>query len=519
MGYNSKKQGTGSNEEFEAFLSEENKYTSPLDVLAATFDDIQSPSSSISNKRSAEDFNYVDGSDEKYYIDYEGENLFIDSTDWRKSHLLKGQVFSGFYMFVLVGLCDQAIGTLIPEFQSHYEINDIQISMLYFAAILGYMIMAFLNQVSHNSLGFKGVMTLGSASMTFCCLILSFKPSYPLFVMVYVFNGIGVGLLDASFNFMLGGLVDSNELLGILHGCYGLGCLISPVLITSLLQKQTGPWSWNQVYMLLCTYGAIGTILIIILFRDETVKKYRYVLMVKNNKSAKLAISKNNDLEMNNFDVHSDNESIDENSINSDLATMTQSLKSKLIWVFAMSLMIYVGGETAFGAWLITFLMRIKKFAYKHSSYMATSFWLGLTTGRMTLGFVTSKYFKNELLANMVYVAWSAAGFLIFWLLAFLSTDYILFAVVFLTGLGVGPIFPTTIVTALKILPAKYHTAGVGFICAFGGSGGAIIPFLVGLIADTSSFGLRIFPLMILSMFIILSAIWGGLFKRYASKF
>ena len=68
-----------------------------------------------------------------------------------------------------------------------------------------------------------------------------------------------------------------------------------------------------------------------------------------------------------------------------------------------------------------------------------------------------------------------------FWILTFIETStllvIVLFLVVLVTGIAIGPIFPTTIVSLVNILPAKYQTSGIGFICAFGGGGGAEFHF------------------------------------------
>ena len=71
---------------------------------------------------------------------------------------------------------------------------------------------------------------------------------------------------------------------------------------------------------------------------------------------------------------------------------------------FALILFIYVGGEAAFAAWLVTFLLRIKNLDYKTASYMATTFWSGVTIGRIGLGFVTAHFFSSELWANLIYI-------------------------------------------------------------------------------------------------------------------
>ena len=96
-----------------------------------------------------------------------------------------------------------------------------------------------------------------------------------------------------------------------------------------------------------------------------------------------------------------------------------------------MILFIYVGGEAAFAAWLVTFLLRIKNLDYKTASYMATTFWSGVTIGRIGLGFVTAHFFSSELWANLIYILVSFLGCLLFWILTFIETSTLLVIVLF----------------------------------------------------------------------------------------
>lgn len=430
---------------------------------------------------------------EKYTVTYNGEEIVVDSADWRDSTLLKLQITASYCNFILFGLAEQTLGTIIPKLQEHYNIDDLNTGYIFLASVAGYFSMALLTEATHRRLGVRGVVILGTSCMTLGYLLLSTKPPFPLFIFCYILSGIGFGSLDAGLNGWMGNLVDLNQLLGILHGCYGIGCMISPPLITHLIDRKNNPWVWNNYYLVLSAIAASCLIFFSVVFRHETPGKYQFLVILKETRRS---------LEDKDADTESDSDA------GAELASLAQSLRSKLVWFFSIIMFVYVGAEVAFGAWLVTFLLRIKKLSYKVSSYMATTFWTGLTAGRICLGFVTAHYFHSELTANLAYIVLSLAGYILFCLFAFTKAYWLLFVIVFVTGLFVGPIFPTTIVASIEILPVKYHASGVGFICAFGGGGGAAVPFLIGLVAEASELGLRFYPFIITSLFGALLVAW-----------
>lgn len=452
----------------------------------------------------------------KYTTEFDNEIIYIDSSDWRDSNFLKFQIISGYLVFILFGLAEQTVGTLIPKFQEHYKINDIQASFVFLASVAGYFIMAFLSDLSHTNLGVKGVLVMGTVSMTFAYLGISTYPPFAAVVFLYIFHGVGLGSIDASLGMWMGKLVDSNEVLGILHGCYGIGCMISPTLITSLLERKTHPWAWPQYYLVLSCLGAGCVILMIVAFKNETPKKYRYTLMTSSKSTSEVELE----------DLSGDNGSgstsssppVDDDSLEHSSASFGEVVRSLQIWLFALFLFTYVGNEVAFGSWLISFLTRVKSLSYEESSHLTSTFWAGLTAGRIILGFVTLRVFNTELTANFAYTILTFLGYFSFWLMSLGLNTSLLYPVAFFTGCFVGPIFPTTIISLLKTLPAKYHTAGIGFICAFGGGGGAVIPFLIGLVAE-SPLGLDLFPVIISMIAGLNSFMWVVLIKKYGSNY
>jgi fucose permease len=47
---------------------------------------------------------------------------------------------------------------------------------------------------------------------------------------------------DAAFNAWVGVMASANEVLGLLHGFYGLGAVISPLIATTMITKGALPW-------------------------------------------------------------------------------------------------------------------------------------------------------------------------------------------------------------------------------------------------------------------------------------
>ena len=64
---------------------------------------------------------------------------------------------------------------------------------------------------------------------------------------------------------------------------------------------------------------------------------------------------------------------------------------ARVTWLCAFFLLGYVGIEVALGGWIVTFMTRVRHGPAFASGMTATGFWLGITVGRVALGFVTPR--------------------------------------------------------------------------------------------------------------------------------
>jgi fucose permease len=208
---------------------------------------------------------------------------------------------------------------------------------------------------------------------------------------------------------------------------------------------------------------------------------------------------------------------------NSTTGRTREALKNKVTWFFALFIFGYVGAEgmsylfensqskanvpVSLGGWIVTFMIKVRSANAFASGATATGFWGGMTVGRIGLSFLTSRL--GEFRAVLLYLGIAIVLELIFWLVPSLVVSAV--AVAFL-GMVMGPMFPTAIVLVTKLLPRSLHVGTIGFGTAFGGSGGAIFPFIVGAIAQAK--GVKTLQPIILVLLAAIAGLWICLPKK-----
>ena len=66
-------------------------------------------------------------------------------------------------------------------------------------------------------------------------------------------------MLDAAWNAWIGTMDQQNQVLGLLHGCYGLGATISPLIGTAMVTKgQLGWWTFYYIMAGLLTVELVA---------------------------------------------------------------------------------------------------------------------------------------------------------------------------------------------------------------------------------------------------------------------
>lgn len=143
------------------------------------------------------------------------------------------------------------------QLESYYNLSYTIVSLVFLSPLLGYATAAIVNERAHCAIGRRGVAFVSSLCHLIAYILNCVHPPYPVLVVSFIFAGLGNGLADSAWNAWIGNLDNANQLLGLLHGSYGVGAVISP-LIASLLVADAGlPWYYFYYIMVRYTLSTI----------------------------------------------------------------------------------------------------------------------------------------------------------------------------------------------------------------------------------------------------------------------
>ncbi|KAH9219983.1 MFS transporter [Leptodontidium sp. 2 PMI_412] len=386
---------------------------------------------------------------------------------WNSPSINKYRYLAANFGFIIMGMNDAAYGALIPYLEEYYNINYTVISLVFLAPFIGYSGAALLNNKVHMRFGQLGVAIISPTCKIIAYVVTCVHPPFPVLPIIFVLSGFGNGLEDGGWNAWIGNMENANELLGFLHGAYGLGATISPLIATAMVTK--GNLQWYMFYYIMLGVAVLELILCAWFFRSATGAAHRAAHPTNNDKTG--------------------------------MSRTREALKNPITWICALFLLFYVGVEVSLGGWLVTFMLKVRHGKAFESGLVVTGFWLGLTCGRVILGFVTGKI--GEKIAIAAYMVICVGLELCFWLIPNFIASAILAAWL---GFFLGPLFPAAIVVATKLLPRRLHVSAIGFAAAFGGGGAAVLPFAVGAIAQAK--GVSVLQPIVLAILVAILALW-----------
>lgn len=314
---------------------------------------------------------------------------------------------------------------------------------------------------------------------------------------------------DTTRNAWIGDMANPNEVLGFLHAFYGLGAAISPLIATAVITRAG--WRWYEFYYIMVGGALLEVIVLTTTFWRADGQAYNS----EHPQTADDSESSGNNTPTISTTVQTQEQpqtapkkwfsrrrANNTPKKKSDNRTL-EAIGNRVTWLVAGFLLLYVGVEVSIGGWTVTFMLNVRHVSRFSAGMTPTGFWLGITIGRLILGFVTARLFRSEKHAVATYMVISIALQLLFWLI---PQFYVSAVMVSFLGFFLGPLFPAAVVALTKLLPKKLHVAAVGFAAALGASGACVMPFAVGAIANAK--GVYVLQPIILACLVCTLVVW-----------
>jgi MFS transporter, FHS family, glucose/mannose:H+ symporter len=245
--------------------------------------------------------------------------------------------------------------------------------------------------------------------------------------------GLGLGLVMTSNSMLVGRIFTERRgvALSFLNLCWSVGATLSPLLIARLFDRVSAGFISTTLAVLSALFVAVPLL-----------GGFRRVVQ-------------------------------DDGRIRTPIGSVTPTIA-----YFGLLAFLYVGIESAIGNWMSTYASRVVAWDYTKSNLATACFWAALLLGRTAAPLILLWFAEVKLYLISLFGA--ASGVLV--LLAAHNAWLVLLAAA-ITGLGLAPVYPLTV----SLFMAKAgQPKSTGWVFAVSGFGGAILPWLTGIISSSA---------------------------------
>lgn len=354
------------------------------------------------------------------------------------------------------GLSDSAPGALIPYVETFYGIGYAIVSLIWIANAAGFIFAAFVTDLILSRLGRSKTHMLSEAFMASAYVVIASTPPFPVIVVAYFLMGFGNAINLALNNVFLANMADSTVILGIAQGSYGIGGIVAPIAATAMVSAGI---LWSRFYTI-----AIATRVVCFFFAGWAYRGYE----------------KEPTSEFSNTLQQVPGRQAATDGQTSKLRMLAHAINSRVTLIGALFIFAYQGAEVSESGWFISYLISYRGGDPARVGYVTSGFWAGITVGRFILTYLASR------MGEKLFVFAMGVGAIVFQLMSWLIPNIIGNAVsVAILGLLLGPVYPAATTVFMKLLPSNLQTMSISFIASAGSSGGAVVPFLTGLAAQS----------------------------------
>ena len=400
-----------------------------------------------------------------------------------KSKFLVGIIL---FVFFVISFLTNIIGPLVPDIINAYNLSLSMAAFLPFSFFLAYGVMSIPSGFLVEYIGEKKVMILAFLISSIGALAFSITPSYSFYILSLFLIGSGMAMLQVSINPLLrkiGGEKEFafNSVLGQLF--FGLASFISPLIYSYLiirLSVSIEPSNYMILFFKKITFPGLRWVSLYWIFAITSF--LMCVTLIFTNFPEKKKPGRETKEKLNNY-----------------LAI----IKNPMVILYFFGIFSYVGVEQGVANWISKFLEIYHSINPQILGAKIISYFWGL----MTLGTISGLFLLKLIDSRKILIFFTSASIISFLLAVFgpLKVSLILFPLV---GFFISTMWSIIISLALNST-SKDHGAFSGILVS-GIIGGAVIPLIIGILADFVGLKFGMTILLIPLLFILTIGFWSS---------
>lgn len=394
----------------------------------------------------------------------------------------KWRVLAACLIYFGNGINDAVNGALIPSMEEHYNIGYAVVSLIFVANAAGFLLAAPTSNAIASALGRSKCLMLSETMMLVGYVMIVCTPPFPVVVVAYLFLGFGCALNLALNNVFCANLANSTVVLGLAHGAYGVGGTIAPIMATAMVSNGI---LWSRFFLI-----TIGLRIACFFFAGWAFRNYEQEGI--NGFSNSLQETQSHAVS-------------NKGAEPGKLSLLLRAIKNRTTLIGALFIFSYQGAEVSESGWIITYLINRGGDPSK-VGYVTAGFWAGITLGRFTLTHFAARIGEKRFVAGLT------VGAAVFQILAWQVPSVVGGAVaVSILGFLLGPAYPCATTVFARLLPGNLQMSAIAFITTAGSSGGAVVPFTTGILAQ--AVGAFVLHPMCIAFFAVMLGCWVALPK------
>ncbi len=269
--------------------------------------------------------------------------------------------------YIAIGMLGALPGASLIRLASNthvsLEVAGSMFAISAFGSMLGTVLSGFLmRSIQPKYLLLLGLFFLGSGSTT---IVLTRE--FPVLLLGQMVIGLAFGFIDPSLN-TIAALTFQERLasdLNTLHGLFGLGSLLGPLLLAF------GLHFFNSLEFSYFVGASVAAITILLVLLQQLPGPVRQATNVEDKRAA-----------------------------NRELWNV---LRQGLLWLMVFQVSLFAAAEIGFGNWIVTVVSQSAALSLAQAAPVATAFFLGLTAGRLFGAQVLRRGWMGE--ASLLYAA------------------------------------------------------------------------------------------------------------------
>ncbi len=340
----------------------------------------------------------------------------------------------------VIGMVSGALGPLLPQLAVRLSAPVEALGSLFSALFIGALATQLTGGWLNERVGLRNMVLIGTALLVLGILGITASPTLPLLLASACLVGLGQGALDISTNVLVAAVFPSDKVVSavnLLHFAFGAGAVLAPAVASAALRQ------WATPMPALYLAAAIGLSSLLLGGR-----------LLLNPAVAPPGREPGG----------------------------TGLYRAPALWLLALLLFLYVGGEMGVGGWTTVYLDRTSSLPASLVALVVSAYWLALTAGRLVGAALGVRIRSGALLLCSVMGTCLGA------LLLLLGGGGVALTVVgtLLLGVSYGPIFPTAVVMATERFPFAPSRA-VSVVVSLSSLGGMALPPLQGILLERVS--------------------------------